>query len=492
MPTMHNKQLIEKNGGPYTVLHEIGRGGFGIVYLSQDNNGIQYALKLIGPADKQEFRASFEQEIISTSGLEHPNLLRICDYGEFEFDDQIWLFTVAEYCPDGDYRHTISKYHQNPPSLEIIIRDMRQILQGLDVLHSRIVHRDLKPENVLQVGDILKVADFGLAKFVDAATRTLTFKGAGTPIYMAPEIWLMRSATPATDLYALGVIFFEALAGAPPFPPNDIDMLRHQHLYTPAPRIKSINASIPDLVDGVIKKLLTKDAEQRYQKAVEVLSVLESVFRSAPSNEVAQIATRIRKQHDIAEEESLEKQRRLAAEREERALIDYMEKVVINLTDELIGEVNAHLVETKINTSWNGRDLCYGLGKRILRIHFFEPGELFRNPEVPGRMKVLHERNVIHGGFIEIQESGQDREGWNLVLVKSPESIYGQWLIVETRVSPLTGRRFSYEPAATNASLFADNLACHWMPAMHSFNLKDKSLERSDLLKILDIFIPKA
>ncbi|SRR6266545_3030977 len=229
------KQFHGKGGGTFTVLHEIGRGGLGVVYLVQDDAGTQYALKLLGPAEEQEVRVSFEQEIKSTFGLDHPNLLNIHDYGEVESDGQIWLFTVAEYCSDGDYSRTLRAYRQNPPPIQTVIRDIIQILQGLAALHSKIIHRDLKPANVLRVGETLKITDCGLAKFVDAATRTFTFKGGGTPLYTAPETWLMKRATPATDLYALGVMFFEALTGQPPFLLADVYALRDAHLFTPSP-----------------------------------------------------------------------------------------------------------------------------------------------------------------------------------------------------------------------------------------------------------------
>jgi hypothetical protein len=106
-------------------------------------------------------------------------------------------------------------------------------------------------------------------------------------------------------------------------------------------------------------------------------------------------------------------------------------------------------------------------------------------------METLRKRHVVHGGYIEIKEGSEDREGWNLVLLRPPESMYGEWRIVESRVSALVPRRARYEPFATDAQLFADNLACHWAPAMHTFVLEDKLLEPSDIMKILDVFIPQ-
>lgn len=193
-------------GHKFEVIREIGRGGFGVVYLARGEAGRSYAMKLIAPVSDPVVRLSFEQELKSTEGLNHENLLSIVDYGVYQVGTQKGLFAVSEYCPDGDYRRSLVRYGSKPNDAGTIIHDFRQILAGLSILHTRIVHRDLKPENVLVAAGKLKVGDFGLAKFVDEATRTLTFKGAGTPRYMAPEVWFGHHATPATDLYALGVM----------------------------------------------------------------------------------------------------------------------------------------------------------------------------------------------------------------------------------------------------------------------------------------------
>jgi hypothetical protein len=370
-----------------------------------------------------------------------------------------------------------------------VVQDFRQILAGLAVLHTRIVHRDLKPENVLVAGGKLKVGDFGLAKFVDEATRTLTFKGAGTPRYMAPEVWFGQHATTATDLYAIGVMLFEALARRAPFSASDTNALREMHCYTPAPRVRSFNANVPDMLDGIIKKLLAKDPHARYQTAQEVLDALETA--PAPSESaIGALAARMRQHHDAIEAERLEQQRIAQSEQDTAARNRYKEQELLAMVDDVVQEVNRQLVETKIisGTATEGKE--YRFGSRVLRVHFFRPGELFSNPIVPGRMATLKQRHVAHGGYIEIKEHRQDREGWNLVLVRPPEDLYGEWRLVETRVSGLTGRSTPFEPVATEAQLFADNLANHWAPRMHVYNLTDQPLERSDIVKIFGVFIP--
>jgi hypothetical protein len=486
---MIGQSVTGNRGGVFTVIREVGRGGFGVVYLAEDAASQSYALKLIAPVSDRATQLSFEQEIQSTVGLTHQNLLNIVDYGLCRVGHDQGLFAVSEYCPNGDYRRRIGAYAAGTADIKTVVGEFRQVLTGLSVLHTRIVHRDLKPENVLCSGAVLKIGDFGLAKFVDEATRTLTFKGGGTPRYMAPEVWLAQRATPAADLYAVGVMLFEAATARPPFVANDVNALREMHLYSQAPRAKSLNAALPDSVDGIIRKLLSKEPRDRYQTANEVLDALQAV--PVPSRpEVAEIAARMRQHHDAAEAQHIEQERQAQAQRDSAARNRLKEQQVIALIDEVVDEVNLQLAETKIEKVAGHGDREYRFGNRVLVLRFFRPGEMYESPEVPGRMERLRGRHAVHGGYLEIRENGADREGWNLVLVRPPESMYGEWRIVETRVSPLTGRGTQYEPIATNAQLLADNLACHWAPAMHVYVLNDKVLERSDVVKILQAFIP--
>lgn len=487
---MIGQRITGNRGETFTVIREIGRGGFGVVYLVQGEGKRSYAMKVLAPLTDPAVKLSFEQEIQSTLELSHENLLAVIDYGTCVVGTQQGLFAVTEFCPDGDYRQVLASYAKNPPPIDGIIDDFRQILSGLTALHSKIIHRDLKPENVLVSNGKLKIGDFGLAKFVDEATRTLTFKGAGTPRYMAPEVWLMQHASQATDLYAVGVMLFEAVTGQPPFVAQDINALREMHLYSPAPRAQSINSEVPDTLDGVIKKLLSKEPRERCQTPIEVLDALKLV-PALKEPAVAELASRMRQLHDAEEAKRLEQQRTEHAEQDAVARNKYKEREVISLIDEVVAEINAHLPEAKIRATavHNGKE--YRFGNRVLRVHFFDTGALYNDPEVLGRMEILKKRHAVHGGYIEIGENGEDHEGWNLVLVRPPGSMYGEWRIVETRLSALVAYASPYEPIATEARLFADNLACHWTPAMHVYNLKDKALEKSDILKIFEVFIPK-
>jgi hypothetical protein len=285
-------------------------------------------------------------------------------------------------------------------------------------------------------------------------------------------------------------MLFEALAGRPPFSASDANALREMHCYSPAPRAKSVNAAMPDLLDGVIKKLLSKEQRDRYQSAGEVQNALRSVVLTGDTD-IHALAARMRAHHDAEEADRLARQREAKSEDDANAKKKYKEQEVIEMIDDVVAGINAHLAETKIVAQRTLTGKEYRFGNRTLRVHFWRPGEILVNPLVPGRLETLRQRAVVHGGLIEIHESQADREGWNLVLLRPQSSAYGEWRIVETRVSAVARYGTQYEPIATDAQLFADNLACHWLPAMHVFNLTDKPLDRGGIVRILGVFIPK-
>jgi hypothetical protein len=483
--------LVASSGVKYTTVRGIGSGGFGSVFLAHDESGKEFALKLIAPAVDPQAVASFRQEIESTSGLDQTNILRVIDWGQGTIKGQPALFVISELCGDGDYRGVINSYASKGFPLDVILGHFGQILSGLAVLHSKVIHRDIKPENVLRRGAVLKIGDYGLAKFVDEATRTLTFKGAGTPRYLAPEVWQRQSATLATDLYAIGVMLFEALTGRPPYTAIDLFKLRDEHLYAPVPRPKSINPNVPDYLDGIVKKLLAKAPADRYQSAGEVMEALSKLGGGGSSAAAREIVARARHYHDLEEARSLEILKNLTAAEEETKRNLFARRELVASFDNAVAEINAQMAETKIKLVESltaGR--AYEFGPRILMIWFFDRNEIFRGL-IPGLAAVLRARNVADGGFVRITEHGDHREGWNIVQVRGADAAYGEWVLVETRTSPLVGtppRKF--EPFATEATLLGVNLAHHWTPAMHIYQLSDKRLEVADVYRILNLLVP--
>ena len=215
-------------------------------------------------------------------------------------------------------------------------------------------------------------------------------------------------------------------------------------------------------------------------------------------SDLKEIAARMREQ--VAADEAQQRERARVQEEEEQAVAWSLEQEqqVLDLVDAVVDELNAESPEPllkKVQGPLRGtrrmlrrQGVGYRFRTRTLRVHFFRPGELYEAPEVPGRMNVLHDRHAVHGGYIKIGEGDEDREGWNLVLVR-PNAEIGEWRIVATDVHALTAHAAQYRPFATDARLFADNLACHWDNALHTFTLTDKPLERDDIKKILAVLV---
>lgn len=475
------------SGIEYTIGREIGRGGFGVVHLATGSDRADYAVKILGPATDTSLLETFEREVQLRGRASHPNLLEIMDFGSFSEHGNDYLFAITPYCPGGSYRLRLKQHPAGQTNLDLIITDITQVLSGLSALHAHTFHRDVKPENILIDGGTLKVADFGLSKLIDEATRTMTFKGGGSPRYMAPEVWDAHRASAATDLYAVGVMLFEALTGRPPFIESDVNALRQAHCFKPAPRARSFAPDTPAYLDGVVKKLLEKDSGRRFQTAGEVITALAQQ-PAGENSDIAGIVTQVRQRHDEVERAALEKRSAQEARKVEQDRNRLKEVELIELVDEVVAELNEHLVEARIVKRSDRRGAVYSLGARSLVVRFFAEGELYAHPIVPGRMALLRQRQAVHGGIIEIQENGQDREGWNVVLVRPEESLYGEWILIETEVSPLTGRATRYSPVATEAQLLADNLSSHWGRAMHTWQLKDRKLTRDDVVKIFGVF----
>jgi hypothetical protein len=209
------------------------------------------------------------------------------------------------------------------------------------------------------------------------------------------------------------------------------------------------------------------------------------------SPEPGAIAARMKEAQERQQAAALAHEQERERERERVRDNRARERDVLALFDAAVARINAQLAEPLIRSLETAKDKEYRFGGRSAHVHFFDDGELYRNPKVPGRMDVLRTKHAVHAGFVEISENGDDREGWNLVLVCVPGSA-GEWRVVETRVSALVPNRTRFEPVATDAQLFADNLACHWHGAMHSFVLKDKALTEDDILRMFDVLVPAA
>ena len=482
---MTSIEITGASGAKYFLAHVIGRGGFGVVRYAEDVGGKRFAVKIITASIAATAILSLNNELDNTTGLTDSHLLIPVDYGDVDGQP----FIVSPYCPEGDYRNLLSSRRE----ISDAVSDCCQILLGLRALHTRALHRDLKPENVLLDSGTLKISDFGMTKLVDASTRTLSFKGSGTAMYMAPEVWLHHHLSFPVDLYAMGIMLFEALAGQPPFAVTDnIDELKEAHLYSLPPRVRDLNVSVPEWLDGVVSKLLEKDPAKRYPDAASALAALEKGSVSAGLLG-AQLVSRAKLVKDRDDARRLAEQQDRAVREDIRRRDQYMETQLIARLNQVVSEVNGHSPDIQIvdTTSRGQCDASYTLNRRSLRLAFF-PEEAMDEVEddAPGLAEVRKAHGVVHAGSLAIFEGGELKEGWNVVLIRKGDDMYGEWHLVESRLSPFTGRRAQTEPLSLDKVSFRESYAHHLGKVMGPIVMTDKPCSPEALEEVLGHLLP--
>lgn len=260
--------------GRYEILDLLGEGGMGAVYKARDRELDRVvALKLIRPdlANRPEVLLRFKQELILARKVTHKNVIRIFDLGEA---DRI-RFISMDYIDGQDLKTALKGKGKFTP--EEAVEIMSQVCQALDAAHSEgVIHRDLKPQNIMvdRQGKVT-VMDFGIARSMEMSGLTQTGALVGTPEYMSPEQAKGQKADARSDLFALGIIFYELLTGNTPYRADTAlaSMLKRTQERA-RPPIGQVPA-IPRFVNDVVVKCLEINRELRYQSAAEILEDLE-------------------------------------------------------------------------------------------------------------------------------------------------------------------------------------------------------------------------
>ena len=256
----------------YRIVREVGRGGMAVVYEARrEDIGSRAALKILRPeyAANEEIAARFLNEARAANRIEHAGIVRIFDYGR---ESNGTIFLAMEFL-EGETLYKRLKRQKQLASPDVV-RLGRQIAAALAAAHAKqVIHRDLKPENILIIpeaeapaGERVKVLDFGLAKLqadMDSV-RTGSNMLMGTPMYMSPEqCRSSRNTTDRSDVYALGTILFELLAGRLPFLAKDPGEYIVLHMYEPAPTVASLVPGCAPALAALIDSMLDKNPERR-------------------------------------------------------------------------------------------------------------------------------------------------------------------------------------------------------------------------------------
>ena len=265
--------------GRYEVQEIIGVGGMSVVYKAYDNVGDRIvAVKILKEefSNNDEFKRRFKNESKAIALLSHPNIVKVYDVN---FGEKI-QYIVMEYIDGITLKEYINK--QGAITWNDALFFMTQILRAVQHAHDKgIVHRDIKPQNIilLSTGDI-KVTDFGIARFSRSETKTLTEQAIGSVHYIAPEQAKGELTDEKADIYSLGVVLYEMLAGDVPFEADSAVSVALMQLQADAKRLTDINPDIPLGLEQICIRAMQKNPADRYQTATEMLFDIEEVINN--------------------------------------------------------------------------------------------------------------------------------------------------------------------------------------------------------------------
>ncbi|MFL0581429.1 Stk1 family PASTA domain-containing Ser/Thr kinase [Solibacillus silvestris] len=277
--------LVGKHiSGRYKILKLIGGGGMSNVYLAHDiilSRDVAIKILRYDLSNEEELHRRFQREALSATSLTNPNIVSIYDVGE----DGDMHYIVMEYIKGKTLKQYIQEF--SPLSAARSAHIMKQLTSAIAHAHENgIIHRDIKPQNILmdEEGNV-KITDFGIATSLGATSFTQTNSVIGTVHYLSPEQARGGVATMKSDIYALGIVFYELLTGELPFSGESAVSIALKHLQAETPSVREFDASIPQSVENIVLKATAKDQNHRYSNAEEMEEDLNTCLSLQRVNE---------------------------------------------------------------------------------------------------------------------------------------------------------------------------------------------------------------
>lgn len=451
-------KVFDNRGNSYILDEILGSGGFGNVYKAHcENDGTVVAIKMINNIfDDNDAFLSFQKETNLVNVITSENIIRylyVHDGNEFmEYPPYI----IMEYTNNGTLRDLIDGQNGEQFDIEILKSIYLQLARGMKCINEYLVHRDIKPENILNFDGVLKITDFGLSKVSGESTKTMTFKNFGTPLYIAPEAWNNDRNTVQMDIYSMGIVFYELATLSYPYKiPEKPSMqsLKNMHLYNSVINPITRNRAIPPTIVSMIIKMLEKPTQRRFSNWDEIIRILE--LDSEPNDNLAEI---VNKAIHLRNEKDLEWQKQQAAKEKAEDMKDEYIKLAysqyINTVSEPIHEFvrrfdsqyyGAQKIRIKesepfdykprfstVITTTTGQRITI-TGEVLLKENFTRTEQSFLN-DYPRKVNYIPQcknKDIIL--WCQIADSLDT--GFNILLLKNDDGIYGDWYILENSTS---------------------------------------------------------
>ncbi|MCB0035012.1 MAG: protein kinase, partial [Anaerolineales bacterium] len=281
---MSSDSKIGRQIGKYKIVEHLGRGGMAEVYKAYHENLDRFvAVKLMHPflAGEQDFLSRFQREARAMAALNHPNIIDVFD---FDVEGDVYYIVMA-YISGGTLKDAQTELANQGQKMALsrAIQIILEVADALSYAHSRgMLHRDIKPANImLNERGAAVLTDFGIAKIMSGPSYTATGAMIGTPAYMSPEQGIGQPGDERSDLYSLGVLFYQVATGVLPYDADTPLAVVLKHVNEPIPSPKLVNPDLPPEIEEIIFKAMAKDPEERYQSVHEFARALRQAVRQS-------------------------------------------------------------------------------------------------------------------------------------------------------------------------------------------------------------------
>lgn len=453
----------------YVLDEIIGQGGFGCVFSShRKKDNAVFAVKTTLPSfgDSASVQ-SFQNEICSAVKVTGKNVIRYEYVNDGDNFPEFPPYIIMEYADGGTLNTLLSKrkHERKMYTNDELANIYKQLANGMCQINSCLVHRDVKPDNILMCDSTLKISDFGLSKVAAESTRTMSFKGSGTPLYMAPEAWDLSKNTIQMDIYSMGIVFYELATLQYPYAPfpTTYEECKSTHLYSAVINPSKVNPNLSSSLTSLIIRMLEKSVKNRFRDWDEIIKLLDAQkIPDSPVDQMVAMAIAAKNEEDNARQqrENIYKQQKKEKEDFIRLVYSQFEQTIINPIIEFAEKVNLQYAgKNKLSFSenqyhapeqttffWklmippnssitiNMEAICKENFTRDVYVDRIFNGNQTRKENYTPQYKG---KNILAWGEV-VNKSGY---GFNILLLDSGD-IYGDWIIMNNKnnFSHMTGK----------------------------------------------------
>lgn len=458
--------ISDDKGNKYILESVLGSGGFGNVYKAIcEGDGSVVAVKFLrNTFESEEAYLSFQKETNQSKLIDSENVIKYLFIHDGKLFPEYPPYIIMEYTDGGTLRQFLKDQNEVLLDIEKLNNIFMQLACGMKAVSEHLVHRDIKPENILNFNGTFKITDFGLSKNAGDSTKTLTFKNYGTVYYIAPEAWNSDKNTIQMDIYSMGIVFYELATLSFPYTipmKQDYDNFRKMHLFDTVINPSNKNPNLPPNIVSMIIKMLEKPTQSRYKNWDEIIAVLNA--DSLPEDEISSFVNQAiakRNEKDLEQQKQQSERRKADTERN-----DYIKFVFSQFHNTITEPIN-RFVEVFNSQYSGGRELSVKemspVGKSISFTttvkttsgqNIMISGEILFKENFSRQVHSIFGNTITQNYVPQCNNKGiilwcqvKDNAGYgfNILLLKNEESMYGDWFVLENESNAFTqGNRLS-------------------------------------------------